>query len=180
MKEYLDLFLIFARIGGCTFGGGYAMLPIMQRELAEKKGWVTNEEILNYYAVGQCTPGVIAVNTSTFVGYKRKGVPGAICATLGMITPSFIIIAIIAMFLKNFAHLTFVQNAFAGIRVAVCALVLSTVIKMWKNTIKDITGIIICVAAFLLIALSGISPVFAVIAAALAGILIGKGKKEND
>ncbi len=178
MKEYIDLFLTFARIGVCTFGGGYAMLPIMQRELAEKKEWVTNDEILNYYAVGQCTPGVIAVNTSTFVGYKRKGIFGAIAATLGMITPSFIIITVIALFLKNFAHLKLVQNAFAGIRIAVCALVLSTVIKMWKGAVKDVWGTIICVLAFVTIVLSGISPVFVVIAAALAGILLKPGAKE--
>ncbi len=172
MKEYIDLFLIFARIGGFTFGGGYAMLPVMQRELVEKRDWITNEEILNYYAVGQCTPGVIAVNTATFIGYKRKGVIGAIAATLGMITPSFIIITIIALFLKSFAHLEIVQNAFMGIRIAVCALVLATVIKMWKGAIKNIYGIIICIAAFVVIAFTELSPVIAVIAAAVAGIFL--------
>ncbi len=175
MKEYLDLFLAFARIGGCTFGGGYAMLPVMQRELVDNREWASNEEILNYYAVGQCTPGVIAVNVSTFIGYKRKGIPGAIAATAGMIAPSFVIIILIALFLKSFAHIQAVQNAFWGIRIAVLALITSTVVKMFKNSVKNKLGLVICLAAFLLIALSGISPVFAVIAAALAGIfLMGK------
>ena len=102
MKEYFDLFLTFAKIGGFTFGGGYAMLPIMQKELVEKKDWTTNEELLNYYAVGQCTPGIIAVNVSTFVGYQKKGILGSIFSTLGVVTPSIIIIILIASFLQNF------------------------------------------------------------------------------
>ena len=179
MKDYLDLFLVFAKIGGFTFGGGYAMLPVIQREIVSKRNWATNDEILNYYAVGQCTPGVIAVNTSTFIGYKLKGIPGAIVATVGMVTLPFIIITLIAMFLSNFAHIEAVKYAFSGIRIAVCALVLNTVIKMWKEAVKDKAGIVICILAFALVAFSGISPVFAIIAAALAGIFLKRGVEDK-
>ena len=119
MNPYLDLYLTFARIGVCTFGGGYAMLPILQREVVENRHWATEDELMDYYAIGQCTPGVIAVNTSTFIGYKTHGILGGIAATAGMITPSLIIITIIAAFIQQFAHLAVVQHAFAGIRIAV-------------------------------------------------------------
>ena len=114
MNPYLDLYLTFARIGVCTFGGGYAMLPILQREVVENRHWATEDELMDYYAIGQCTPGVIAVNTSTFIGYKTHGILGGIAATAGMITPSLIIITIIAAFIQQFAHLAVVQHAFAG------------------------------------------------------------------
>ncbi|MBP3925823.1 MAG: chromate transporter, partial [Clostridium sp.] len=117
MNKYLDLFLTFARIGGLTFGGGYAMLPMLQREVVEKRGWATEEELMDYYAIGQCTPGIIAVNTATFVGQSTAGTIGGIIATLGVVFPSLIIITLIAAFLQNFAQLPIVQNAFAGIRV---------------------------------------------------------------
>ena len=122
MNPYLDLYLTFARIGVCTFGGGYAMLPILQREVVENRHWATEDELMDYYAIGQCTPGVIAVNTSTFIGYKTHGILGGIAATAGMITPSLIIITIIAAFIQQFAHLAVVQHAFAGIRIAVWGL----------------------------------------------------------
>ena len=114
MKQLLDLFFTFARIGGLTFGGGYAMLPILQREVVEKRKWVTNEEIMDYYAIGQCTPGIIAVNTATFIGQKCAGNIGGIVATLGVVFPSLIIITLIAAFLQNFADLAIVKNAFAN------------------------------------------------------------------
>ena len=103
MKEYIDLVVTFFKIGIMTFGGGYAMLPMIQREVVEKRGWATEEEILNYYAIGQCTPGVIAVNTATFIGDKRKGILGGFLATLGVVMPSLIIISVIAAVLNNFA-----------------------------------------------------------------------------
>lgn len=114
MNRLLDLFLTFARIGGLTFGGGYAMLPILQREVVEKKKWTTEEELMDYYAIGQCTPGVIAVNTATFVGQGLAGPIGGIVATLGVVFPSLIIITVIAAFIQNFAHLAIVQNASQG------------------------------------------------------------------
>ena len=133
MRELLDLFWTFARVGGLTFGGGYAMLPILQREMVEKRQWVSDEELMDYYAIGQCTPGIIAVNTATFVGQKRKGIVGGIVATLGVVFPSLVIITIIAAFIQNFADLAVVKNAFAGIRVCVCVLILNAVIKLLKK-----------------------------------------------
>ena len=137
MNLYLDLFLTFAQVGACTFGGGYAMLPILQREVVEKRGWATEEEVADYYAIGQCTPGIIAVNTATFVGQKQKGTLGAICGTLGLIFPALVIIGIIATFLDHFAELPVVGHAFAGVRACVCALILSSVLKLRKSTIID-------------------------------------------
>lgn len=134
MKELIQLYLAFFRIGGLTFGGGLAMLPMLKHELVEKKQWVTEEEILDYYAIGQCTPGIIAVNVSTFVGYKRKGILGAIFSTLGMISPSLIIISILAMFLQQFLDNKYVAHAVGGIKVVVCALMLNTVITLGKKS----------------------------------------------
>lgn len=171
MTELWDLFLTFCRIGGLTFGGGYAMLPLIQEEVVNKRKWATEEEVLDYYAVGQCTPGIIAVNTATFIGYKRRGVIGAIAATSGVIFPSLIIIMVIAAFIKNFADLTIVQNAFSGIRVAVAVLVLNAIIKLWKSGIKDMTGIIIFVITFIIAICFSISPVYIVIAAIFVGII---------
>ena len=174
MKELFDLFWTFCKIGALTFGGGYAMLPLIQREIVENKKWSTEKEILDYYAVGQCTPGVIAVNTATFIGYKLKGIIGGIVATLGVIFPSIVIILIIATFLQNFADLAIVQSAFAGIRVAVVALIITTVVKLIKASIKDYLGVIIAIIAFVISAFIGLSPVYVVIAAALTGF-ISKG-----
>ena len=135
MNIYLDLFLTFAKIGVCTFGGGYAMLPILQREVVEK-GWATEEELTDYFAIGQCTPGIIAVNTATFIGHKYKGIWGGILATLGVVFPSLIIITIIAAFLKNFAEYPVVAHALAGINAAVVALIAASVFKLGKSTLK--------------------------------------------
>lgn len=150
MNEYLQLFLTFAQVGVCTFGGGYAMLPILQREVVEKKGWCTGEELTDYFAIGQCTPGVIAVNTATFVGAKRKGTLGGIIATLGMVFPSVVIITLIAAFLRNFADIPAVGHAFAGVRAAVVALIASSVLKLGKTTVKSISSVCIFVAVLLL------------------------------
>ncbi len=174
IKELFALVVSFFKIGIMTFGGGYAMLPMLQRELVENRKWVTEEEILNYFAIGQCTPGVIAVNTATFVGYKRCKIPGAIFATIGVVLPSMIIITVIAAVLSNFAHIPAVQHAFAGIRIAVSALIVASVIKLIKTNIKSIAQIIIAVAAFVLVAVFGQNPVFAVIGAAVAGLCLGK------
>ena len=174
IKDLCELVVSFFKIGIMTFGGGYAMLPMLQRELVENRKWVTEEEILNYFAIGQCTPGVIAVNTATFVGYKRRKIPGAIFATIGVVLPSMIIITIIAAVLSNFAHIPAVQHAFAGIRIAVSALIVASVIKLIKTNVKSIAQIIIAVAAFVLVAVFGQNPVFAVIGAAVAGLCLGK------
>ena len=171
MKELFDLFWTFCRIGALTFGGGYAMLPLIQKEIVENKKWSTEKEILDYYAVGQCTPGVIAVNTATFIGFKLRGVIGGIVATLGVIFPSIVIILIIASFLQNFANLAIVQSAFAGIRVAVVSLIITTVVKLLKSSVKDYLGVIIALATFIISAFFGLSPVYIVIAAGLIGFI---------
>ena len=160
MNPYLDLYLTFARIGVCTFGGGYAMLPILQREVVENRHWATEDELMDYYAIGQCTPGVIAV-------------------TAGMITPSLIIITIIAAFIQQFAHLAVVQHAFAGIRIAVCALVLQSVWKMAKKGVVDVPTSVILLVTFAAVAFFGVSPVVMVVIAAAAGIIIGMIRRKR-
>ncbi len=179
MKELWKLFLTFARIGGLTFGGGYAMLPMLQKEVVEKNGWATEEELMDYYAIGQCTPGVIAVNTATFVGQKLRGTVGGIFATLGVVFPSVVIITIIAAFISNFAHLPVVQNAFAGVRVCVCVLIFNAVVKLWKKSVVDKAALVIFTVVFAGSCLLDLSPVFYVVMAGVAGLLIKKweGKK---
>ena len=176
------LYITFFKIGLFTFGGGYAMLPMLERELVDGHGWVTREELLDYFAIGQCTPGIIAVNTATLVGYKQRKVSGSIAGTLGMITPSLIIITIIAAVLSNFADIPQVINAFAGIRVGVAALICSSVIKLFRQNVlvKGVpktfmnTGVPIALAAvaFVLVAILGASPVFLVIGGTIAGLLL--------
>ncbi len=172
MKVILELFLIFARIGGFTFGGGYAMLPMLQREVVENKKWATQEELMDYYAIGQCTPGIIAVNVATFIGYRTKGFFGAVFATLGVITPSVIIVGIIAMFISNFQEYVIVQYAFAGIRAAVVALIASSVIKLSKKSVKDIATFIIFLVVTVLSFFTDLSPIIFVVAAGVCGLVI--------
>ena len=172
MNKYLDLFLTFARIGGLTFGGGYAMLPMLQKEVVEKRGWATEEELMDYYALGQCTPGIIAVNTATFVGQNTAGNLGGIIATLGVVFPSLIIINLIAIFLQNFADLPVVQNAFAGIRVCVCVLVFNAVVKLWKKAVVDKKTLIIFFVVVIGSFVFDIAPTIFVILSALAGIIL--------
>lgn len=176
MKDYFDLFWTFCRIGGLTFGGGYAMLPMLQKEVVETKKWATEEELLDYYAVGQCTPGVIAVNTATFIGHKHRGILGGLVATAGVIFPSLVIIMILAAFLQQFAEYAIVQHAFNGIRVAVCVLVLNAIIKLWKGSVIDKLCLVIVILTFVLGAFLNLSPVFIVIGAAIVGLL-AKGRK---
>lgn len=172
MKQLLDLFFTFARIGGLTFGGGYAMLPILQREVVEKRKWVTNEEIMDYYAIGQCTPGIIAVNTATFIGQKCAGNIGGIVATLGVVFPSLIIITLIAAFLQNFADLAIVKNAFAGIRICVSVLIINAVIKLWKSSVIDIATTIIFFIIFIAAIFTNLSPIAFVLFAGIAGVIL--------
>ncbi|MGN1032854.1 MAG: chromate transporter [Intestinibacter sp.] len=181
MNILLDLFLTFARIGGFTFGGGYAMLPILQRDIVETKKWATEEELMDYYAIGQCTPGIISVNVATFIGYKLAGIPGGIIATLGTITPSIIIITIIAAFLTNFADLPIVIHAFNGIRVCVCILIINAIIKLGKKSIVDKLTLAIFIAVSILSIVTKLSPIIYVIVSGIIGALIYKfrgGKEE--
>ena len=171
MKELLELFWAFCRIGGLTFGGGYAMLPMLQAEVVDKYKWATEEELLDYYAVGQSTPGIIAVNTATFIGYKNKGIIGALFATAGVVFPSLVIIMIIAGLIKNFSDIQVVQHAFSGVRIVVCVLILNAVIKLWKNSVKGKLGIIIFILSFVEAALLRISPIYIVIISSIVGLL---------
>lgn len=195
VKQYVSLFFTFAKIGVCTFGGGYAMLPILQRELVDNKGWATEEELADYYAVGQCTPGVIAVNTATFVGYNRLGWLGGIVATLGVVFPCLVIIMAIAAFLSNFMHLDVVVHAFNGVRAGVVALIFSSILKLLKTSLVDWKTRLIYVVVLLLGAV-GVwapmpggalgqvlgalcSPVFLVVVSGLVGLAI-YGKKGGE
>ena len=192
MNIYFDLFWTFAKIGVCTFGGGYAMLPALQREVVEKRAWATEEQLTDYFAIGQCTPGVIAVNTATFVGQKQKGAAGGVIATLGVVFPSIVIIMVIAAFLQNFAHLPAVVHAFNGVRACVCALILSSVLKLRKTTIVDKATLGIFLVA-LVLAVTGVfvtppdtaagavlgfftSPIVLVVAAGVAGLCVRAAK----
>lgn len=182
MKELLELYFAFLRIGAVNFGGGYAMLPLLEEDLVNKKGWVTTEDLMDYFAIGQCTPGIIALNVSTFIGNKKKGIAGAVAATTGFLTCPVIFILVIAMCLTNFADLPIVQNAFAGIRVCVCVLILEAVMRLWKKAIVDKPAFVIYAVIFLLMAFGGFLPVkvpaaVLVVAAGIAGILI-RGHRE--
>ncbi|MEG2421366.1 MAG: chromate transporter [Oscillospiraceae bacterium] len=170
MNLYLDLFLTFAKVGVCTFGGGYAMLPILQREIVERKNWVSEGELADYFAIGQCTPGVIAVNTATFVGYKCKGNFGGILATLGVVFPSVVIITLIAAFLRGFADIPAVKSAFVGVRACVCALILSSVLKLARASIVDAPAAVLFAGVLLLSAVAGLSPVILVVVSGLCGL----------
>lgn len=197
MNIYLDLFLTFAKVGVCTFGGGYAMLPILQREVVEKKGWATDEELTDYFAVGQCTPGIIAVNTATFIGYKYKNVSGAVLASLGVVFPCLIIITAIAAFLSNFADIPVVRHALAGINAAVVALIASSVVKLGKSTLKNGAAITLFLCVLFLAALGRLanfqiyggvgtvldtltSPAVLIVLAGAAGFLLYGRKKGGE
>ena len=172
MKQLWDLFLAFARVGVMTFGGGYAMIPILEREIVDRHGWATEEELMDYYAVGQCTPGVIAVNTATFIGYKVAGTVGGIVATLGVVFPSLVIITLIAGILTNFADVPAVKCAFAGIRVCVCVLIFNAVLKLWKKAVVDKITLVLFLGVFLLSVFFDISPIVFVVFCAAAGIVL--------
>ena len=172
MQKIWELFITFVKMGSITFGGGMAMLPILQREVVERKHWVTEEELMDYYAIGQCTPGIIAVNTSTFVGQKVAGALGGIAATLGFVFPSLVIITLIAGLITNFSHLAWVKNAFAGIQVCVCVLIFNATVKLLKKAVVDRRTAVIFLVVLVSSLLLNLSPVWFVLLAALAGILL--------
>lgn len=172
MKKIIELFLTFCKIGITTFGGGYAMLPVIRREIVENKKWATDEEIMDYYAIGQCTPGVIAVNTATFIGKKIKGIDGAIAATAGVVFPPLVIITLIAALIDNFSDLPVVIHALAGIKVAVCALIVNAVIMLFKSGIKDAVGFVIFFVTFAVGMFTSLSPIIYVVCGALIGITV--------
>ncbi len=172
MRTLWNLFCVFAKIGVMTFGGGYAMLPMLQREIVENKGWATEEEIMDYFAIGQCTPGVIAVNTATFIGQKQKGIAGGIVASLGIVFPSLVIISMLAGVIEAFSHLAWVQHAFGGVRICVCVLILNAVVKLYKKAVLDKATFAIFLVVALGSYLTDLSPVIFVLAAAGVGILL--------
>ena len=188
MKDLLDLYWTYLKIGCVNFGGGYAMLPLLERELANKKGWVTMDELRDYFAIGQCTPGVIALNVSTFVGQKRKGVAGAIAAMLGFLTGPIAIILILAAFLRNFAELEAVQHAFAGIRGCVCVLIVQAVLRLWKKSVVDpftLALYLVILALFSVSSFTSLLPVkipaaVLVILAGLAGLAASLVKNKKN
>lgn len=167
-----SLFLTFAKIGVMTIGGGLTMLPLLEREIVENHAWATEDELLDYYAISQCTPGIIAVNTATFVGSKQRGILGGIAATLGMVFPCLVIITIIAAVLEEFANSPIVQNAFLGIRAAVCALMLNTVVKLAKKSIKGVLTGVIAVVVTLGMLFLDISPIVYVVIAGAIGVIL--------
>lgn len=179
MKMLIKLFLTFAKVGVMTFGGGYAMLPILQREIVDKNKWATEEEVMDYFAIGQCTPGIIAVNTSTFIGQKNKGVLGGIFSTLGLIFPSLVIISLLAGVIEAFSDIVWVQHAFGGIRVCVCVLILNSVVKLSKKAIVDKITLLVFLAVAIASFFTDLSPVIFILIAAVLGILVKNigGKK---
>lgn len=172
MNILVDLFVTFAKVGVMTFGGGYAMLPMLQKEVVEHHGWATEEELMDYYAIGQCTPGVIAVNTATFIGQKNRGIPGGILATLGVVFPSLVIISLLAGVITAFSHLAWVRHAFGGIRICVCVLILNAVVKLYKKAVVDKATLAIFVVVALGSYFSALSPVVFVLLAAAMGIAL--------
>jgi chromate transporter len=170
MSELLKIFTVFFKIGALTFVGGYTMLPLLQRDIVQKLGWAKEGEILDFYAISQSLPGIIAANTSMLIGYRRKKFPGLLAAVFGISCPSLLIILIIAMFIENFLYLEVVHHAFNGIRVAVAALIVGTTMKMWKGCVKDFACVAIFLISLVAFTFTGISPIIPVLAGAFAGI----------
>jgi chromate transporter len=179
MKLLIQLFLIFAKMGAVTFGGGYAMLPILQREVVDNHHWATDEELMDYYALGQVTPGMIAVNVATFIGLKLKGFWGGLFATIGVITPSMIIITVIAMFLTQFEENPYVVHAFTGIRACVCILILDAVIKLGKKSVRDKRTLAIFLLILAVALFAPVSPVFSVVLAGVVGFFLKPSDKKE-
>ena len=180
LVQLRELYMAFFRIGGFTIGGGYVMLPMMQKEVVDRKHWVTDEDMVTYYALASSVPGVIAINTATMVGYRMRGIVGAVAATAGMVTPSLCIIMFIAAFLTRFQEHVVVQSAFNGIRVAVFAVMVMAVIRIGKKVIKDWKGWLFAVIAFLLVAVIGLSPIFVIIGAIALGIVLAMIQLKNQ
>ena len=180
MGTLFKLFFSFAKMGLFTFGGGYAMLPMIKSEIVEKNKWATEDEIMDYYAIGQVTPGVIAVNTATFVGHKVKGLIGSIFATMGMIVPPIIIITLIALFLKNFSHLMVIKYAFNGIRACVCVQVFQAIFMMAKKSLPDFICIVIFVFVIIFSVTNILDPTLLVVLAGVTGIIIKNFTRKKD
>ena len=179
LKNLLNLYFSFAKIGTFTIGGGLAMMPMMQAELIEKRKWITDEELIDYYAVGQSTPGIVAVNVATFVGYKQMGIIGGIFATLGMVTPSLVIIMILAGLINSINDYPVVKKALKGINVAVAALLTSTIINFMKKTIKKFTNAIFMMISFLLVFVLKLPSFWIIIFALFIGVVLTYKEKKK-
>ena len=177
IKECVRLFATFAKVGVMTFGGGYAMLPILQREITQTRDWATDEELADYFAIGQCTPGVIAVNTATFIGRKRAGVLGGVAATLGVVFPSIVILALLAGVIESVSELWWVKNAFAGIRVCVCVLIANAVWKLGRASVIDAWTAAIFLSVTAGAVFTHLSPAVFVVLAGLVGVLLSVVRK---
>ena len=171
LREYLELLRAFLVIGATAFGGGYAVMPVVERELVKKRGWLTANEVLDFFTISQITPGIIVVNVATFVGCKRCGILGGIVATLGLVLPGVSLMLLVSVFFGQFGEHKIVGHALAGIRLAVCAIMLDVVVKLVKGFYRDYRAVILGVAAFVLSAVFAVSPVFIVLGAGLAGFL---------
>ncbi len=174
-----QLYATFFKIGGLTFGGGYAMLPMLQREVIDKHNWVTEQEVLDIYAIGQCTPGIIAVNTATMIGYRKRGIAGAVAATLGEVSPSLLIITLLATVLFHVEDSVMVQRAFGGIRVAVCALITQSVITLAKKSLIDLPTILLYAIVVLSTFFFSISPILVVLFAIFFGLSVQTIKRRS-
>ena len=179
IKSLFNLYFSFAKIGTFTIGGGLAMMPMMQSELIEKRKWITDEELIDYYAVGQSTPGIVAVNVATFVGYKQMGIIGGIFATLGMVTPSLVIIMVLAGLINSINDFPIIQKALKGINVAVAALLTSTIINFMKKTIKKFTNAIFMLISFLLVFVFKLPSFWIILFALLIGVVLTYKEKKK-
>lgn len=171
LERIWKLFTVFFKLGAFTFGGGYAMIPLIHKEIVEKRHWATDEEVLDMFAIAESTPGVIAVNTATFVGYKVAGFWGALVSTVSVVIPSFIIISIIALFFEQFVALKWVSYAFDGISAAVVVLIINAAIKLGKVNKKNLFNLVLTVLAFVLAAFTPINVIFVLLGAMLVGII---------
>lgn len=180
-KKAFALFLTFLKIGAFTFGGGYAMIPLIERELCEKKKWLEEKDLLEIVAIAESTPGPIAVNAATFVGYRTAGLFGAFLSTFGVVLPSFLIITLLSFVLREFRDLTAVRYAFFGIKAGVIALILKALYQMYKESPKGIFSYLVMGFAFVFVGILKISAVWVILACALAGLLYSLAlKKEAD
>lgn len=170
-KRLVELFFTFFRIGAFTFGSGYAMIPLIQKEIVEKKKWLTDEDILEILAIAESTPGPIAINSATFVGYKSAGYLGAIVSTVAIVLPSFIVISLLAKILDQFSSNTYVQSAFIGIKAAVLALIISTLIKMAKQIEKTPLSLMVVTIDLVLVLFLKVNVIIAIICSGALGLL---------
>ena len=180
LKKLWQVFAAFFKIGAFTFGGGYAMIPLIQNEAVEKHGWVTDDDILEIIAIAESTPGPIAINSATFVGYRAAGVLGSVCATLGVVLPSFVIILLISFVLKQFQELRPVQYAFNGIRAGVLALLCKSLWTMYKKSPKGWASYVVMAAAFILTAIFDINVIFVIIGCAVFGLVTSAYMRKKE